>query len=42
VAAMAGGDGNGGPRARLAGSGELDSGMTLSAGPRSIRGSRWT
>jgi hypothetical protein len=42
VIAMAGGDGNGGPRPRLAGSGELSGGATLSAGPGSIDGSRQT
>jgi hypothetical protein len=42
VAAKAVGDGNGGPRLRLAGSGELDGGATLLAGPVSICGSRWT
>jgi hypothetical protein len=38
VAAMAGGDGNGGPWPWLAGSGELDDGVALMAGPGSISG----
>jgi hypothetical protein len=42
VVAMVGGDGNGGPRSWLAGSGELDCGVALSAGPGSISGSRRT
>jgi hypothetical protein len=42
VAAMAGGDGNGGPRPWFADSGELDGGAALSTGPGSISGSRRT
>jgi hypothetical protein len=39
AAAKAVGDGNGGPRPRLAGSGELDGGVTLLVGTVSIYGS---
>jgi hypothetical protein len=42
AAAKAVGDGNGGPRLRLADSGELDGGATLLAGPVSTSGSRRT
>jgi hypothetical protein len=42
AAAKAVGDGNGGPRPCLVGSGELGSGATLLAGPVSISGSRQT
>jgi hypothetical protein len=40
AAAKAGGDGNGGPRPWLAGSGELGGSVTLLADPMSISGSR--
>jgi hypothetical protein len=42
AAAKAVSDSNGGPRLWLAGSGELDGGATLLAGPVSISGSRRT
>jgi hypothetical protein len=42
AAAKVVGDGNGGPRLRLAGSGELGDGATLLVGPMRISGSRQT